>query len=332
MRSLPDGLDMTLLRPALVDGWGLQPAAVDYVAVGFGSYHWSVRTSDAERYFVTVDDLDSKPWLGATRDDSFAGLTAAFDTVGALRADRGLEFALAPVEGIRRESLRRIDDRYAVAVFPWVEGGGGRFDEDLSPAERCQALDLLADLHRAAPPSTGLRTFDPGFARECLEPALDQVDTPWQGGPYSEPARTWLAHNSARLRQRLQEFDRLAEALSGRAVVVTHGEPHPGNLMRTSGGLVLVDWDTVALAPPERDLWMLAPLAQDEVARYAEATGHLPDEAALELYSLAWDLADLAEYVALFRSPHPKSEDTDQAWDELNQINLERAVSPTGGT
>jgi len=327
MRSLPDGLDLTLLRSALVDGWGLRPAAMDYVAVGFGSYHWSVLTSGEERYFVTVDDLDSKRWLGANRDAAFTGLTAAFDTAVTLRADPGLEFAVAPVESIRLESLRRIDDRYAVAVFPWVEGGEGRFDEDLSPAERCNALDLLAELHRAPPPSSGLRTFDPRFARECLEPALDQVATPWQGGPYSEPARAWLASSSTALRQRLRQFDQLAEALAGRAVVVTHGEPHPGNLMRTTRGLVLVDWDTVALAPPERDLWMLAPLSRDEQARYAEATGHEPDAAALELYSLAWDLADLAEYVTLFRSPHPRNDDTDQAWDELTRIDLERAIN-----
>ena len=38
---------------------------------------------------------------------------------------------------------------------------------------------------------------------------------------------------------------------------MTHGEPHAGNVMRTDEGRLLVDWDTVALAPPERDLWML---------------------------------------------------------------------------
>jgi spectinomycin phosphotransferase len=31
-------------------------------------------------------------------------------------------------------------------------------------------------------------------------------------------------------------------------MVVTHGEPHPGNLIQTSAGLVLIDWDTVAVA------------------------------------------------------------------------------------
>ena len=28
--------------------------------------------------------------------------------------------------------------------------------------------------------------------------------------------------------------------------------------MRSNGNLLLVDWDTVAVAPPERDLWLVA--------------------------------------------------------------------------
>ncbi len=41
-------------------------------------------------------------------------------------------------------------------------------------------------------------------------------------------------------------------------LVITHGEPHAANVMGSPGGLVLVDWDTVLLAPPERDLWGIA--------------------------------------------------------------------------
>ncbi|WP_432843998.1 phosphotransferase family protein [Dactylosporangium sp. CA-092794] len=37
-------------------------------------------------------------------------------------------------------------------------------------------------------------------------------------------------------------------------LVLTHGEPHPGNTMRTGGGWLLIDWDTALLAAPERDL------------------------------------------------------------------------------
>jgi aminoglycoside phosphotransferase (APT) family kinase protein len=38
--------------------------------------------------------------------------------------------------------------------------------------------------------------------------------------------------------------------------VVTHGEPKINNILITSNGPVMIDWDTVRLAPPARDLWM----------------------------------------------------------------------------
>jgi uncharacterized protein len=62
------------------------------------------------------------------------------------------------------------------------------------------------------------------------------------------------------------------------ATVVTHGEPHPANVMLVTGTLVLIDWDTVALAVPERDLWMVAPIGDDRFGRYEAVTGHMTDE------------------------------------------------------
>ncbi len=60
---------------------------------------------------------------------------------------------------------------------------------------------------------------------------------------------------------------------------------------------MLVDWDTVALAPPERDLWMVVESAED-AAIYADATGRQVDDEALQFFRLTWDLKDLAEYLS----------------------------------
>ena len=46
--------------------------------------------------------------------------------------------------------------------------------------------------------------------------------------------------------------ERVREA--GGPHVITQGEPHPGNVLRTLAGLRLIDWDVSALARPERDL------------------------------------------------------------------------------
>jgi thiamine kinase-like enzyme len=60
------------------------------------------------------------------------------------------------------------------------------------------------------------------------------------------------------------------------AWVVTHGEPHPANVIRTPGGLKLIDWDTVQLAPAERDLWMVAGPSGDDFDRYCRAAHRSP--------------------------------------------------------
>ena len=79
--------------------------------------------------------------------------------------------------------------------------------------------------------------------------------------------------------------------------------------MRAGTGHVLVDWDTVALAPRERDLWWLAD-EPDDIAAYGDLTGHEVDHEAVDFFRLTWDLNDVAAYLNVLRSPHVENEDT----------------------
>jgi spectinomycin phosphotransferase len=89
--------------------------------------------------------------------------------------------------------------------------------------------------------------------------------------------------------------------------------------MRSKGNLLLIDWDTVALALPERDLWLLATDSGEEVAIYEDATSREVSSAALSLYRQAWELADIASYIDQFRSPHDRTADTEDAWTYLER-------------
>ena len=71
--------------------------------------------------------------------------------------------------------------------------------------------------------------------------------------------------------------------------------------MRTDEGHVLVDWDTVALGPRERDLWWLAD-EPDDLAAYTALSGHEVDPDAVAFFRLAWDLNDVAQYLSVLRS------------------------------
>jgi hypothetical protein len=129
----------------------------------------------------------------------------------------------------------------------------------------------------------------------------------------SEAARHELVAHADLVASLLAEVDRVAAATSSDAhLVVTHGEPHPGNLIQTPDGLALVDWDTVALAVPERDLWMLA--GDDAlIADYERLTGLAVDRRALTAHRLMWSLTDLAAYTLQLRNEHQEGADSDRA-------------------
>jgi len=320
VRDLPDGIEPSAVIDTLADGWGIGVEAAAYAAVGAGSYHWVVTDTGGGRWFVTVDDLDQKRWLGDTRDIAREALGHAFDTAVALR-NAGLEFVVAPIPTSRGESLRRIGQRHTVALLPFVDGRAGRWGP-YEPGDREAVVSMLAELHRTTPAASSvLRKAGLELAgRRRLEAALRELNERWSGGPLSEPARQAFSSHAADMAEFLSLADRLAAGVEqrGDAWVITHGEPHAGNVMRAGTGLMLVDWDTVALAPRERDLWWLADEA-DDIEAYADLTGHQIDREAVDFFRLAWDLDDVAEYLSVLRSPHTENEDTLDAYDGVTR-------------
>jgi spectinomycin phosphotransferase len=89
--------------------------------------------------------------------------------------------------------------------------------------------------------------------------------------------------------------------------VVTHGEPHEANQMLTGfphQRTVLVDWETVRLAPAERD-WR--PLVERGLP--AHGTDVPLDAAMLDLFDLEWRLDEISQYAAWFAAPHSDGAD-----------------------
>jgi spectinomycin phosphotransferase len=187
-------------------------------------------------------------------------------------------------------------------------------------------VDMLAALHRSTPAAAPAPACKIGLARrDALEAALREVGQPWRGGPFAERARALLAGTAEQVRHLLETFDQLADGLAAAEPVITHGEPHPGNVIRVSIQPMLADWDTVGLAPPERDLWMVASETGEELRRYTAATGRPVGPAALALYRLRWALDDISIFVTQLRSGHRRTADTEHAWLSLTNT-LARAA------
>jgi spectinomycin phosphotransferase len=327
VRDKPNGIGDDEVRAALADGWGVKIAALRYAPVGFGSYHWTVDAADGTRWFVTVDDLDLKAWLGHTRATVLDGLRVAMDTAFALRESAGLRFVAAPVRACSGATVLPLGPRHAIAAFPLLPGNSGDFGADLPASQRAELAQMLAALHQATPALARPPVARVGLPlRAELDNALADLGRPWQGGPFAEPARALLTESATRVRELLATFDEMAAIVTAApaSYVITHGEPHPGNVLWNGTGATLIDWDTVGLAPPERDLWMIAASGGDELRRYADATGRPADPAVLAFYRLRWALDDIAMFLVELRAPHLRTPGAEHAWDAL-QITIAAA-------
>ncbi len=310
MRTEPAEISCDLVTRILSEHWQFQATEVTYAAVGFGSHHWIAAQDDEARWFMTADRVGSAGQV----------IEAAMQTTREL-ADRGYEFAVAPLADRSGRLVREVLPGWTLVVLPYLQGWSTPDGDWDDPVEREQIARIVGRLHAAAAPDA-LRRWDFGVPdRGALLAALADLDQPWSAGPYAEPARLRLAGARDYVRSKLEHYDALVREVeaSDEPWVVTHGEPHSANVVRTNdGGMRLVDWETVRLAPRERDLVGILGGPTDVLPSYqAEAGLVSPRAAAMELFDVRWPLAEIASYVQLFRQPHVDSEDSKESWREL---------------
>ena len=297
---------------ALDRQWALTTQDMSYLPVGFGGYHWRAVDQTSSRWFVTVSDL-ATPWV--------PDLPAAMQTAAWLATQAGLGFVVGPVPTRAGQVVGSLDSRHALTLFPYLDAAPSHFEDLIDDGDRAAIIDMLARLHTAIPTGIQVPTRPLELAtRQAIDQALASLGIPWTGGPYAEPGRDLLARYERPLRQALSRFDGLVGRVreAGGPHVITHGEPHPGNLLRTRAGLCLIDWDMTALARPERDLWRVISGDQD-AARYSRRTGWTVSQDALALYRLRWDLDDVAGFLSQIRGSHQRTADTLMFWTELQK-------------
>lgn len=330
MFTRPDDFSDAQVVDAL-GAWQLTVDTIEYAAVGFGSHHWRV-VANGRMWFVNMDDVEAKRRDRESFEESLRRLGAALLTAWSLQC-AGLEFVVAPIRNTAGAIIELVDHRYAVALYPHVDGESRSCGPYLNRSERLAVLDVLADLHRSTDVARPTAITDDLKidGRDQLVAALDDLDTQWTAGPYAEKTRASLRPRADDVNCALGHYDELVAAVieQRERMVVTHGEPHRGNTIGTPSGVRLIDWDTVLIAPPERDLWSLAAEDPSIAADYAATTGIITNDDSMKLYSLRWDLTEISMFVGEFRRAHDDTEDTRVAWSGLShQLDAARWAAP----
>ncbi|AHH21009.1 hypothetical protein NONO_c62390 [Nocardia nova SH22a] len=298
MLSRPVFISDDAIARAVATHWLSDITEISYLPWGFGAHHWRV-AGGGTAVFVTLDQF--APRHTAT------SLEAAYAGAAALAA-AGLGVVCAPLPA--RSGQFTVDiGAGAVSVTPWLSGRSPTEAQAREAAHVREVVLALEALHRTAPPD-GLRSWTPqvgpGFADELRAHTAE----PWTSGPLAEQARLALAAAGETIQRWTGRYLELAETAFSRrdSWVPTHGEPHNDNQVVTADGVRLVDWESLALAPAERDYADLPAAAQDAL---------LPDPEMVELFALDWRLSEIAEYAGWFAAAHTGSDDDHTALEGL---------------
>lgn len=192
------------------------------------------------RDFVDVDELASR--LEASTQLADAARDAGVVSPRAIR-DLGGEFVCHV--GDRDES-----DAVYASVSTWIDGRPLQLTRDVSDAAAW--LGSTAAAIERAPDPPGARSLDP-WLTNWLTTAPTEVD--WQA--VLEQARrsdkSWGELLSARLNQLTQLADSVTPARDGGQSVL-HTDLQPKNVLVTSTGFALLDWDDAARCSVDRIL------------------------------------------------------------------------------
>lgn len=290
MREAPAGVTEGEVLTAVRRHWDAGIDRVEHLPVGFGAHHWAAYGAGRARLFVTLDGLGPR--------HTTATLEAAY--AGALRLHAaGLEFVLASLP-TRGGTLTTPLADGALSCTPWRDG---ETDDAVDLAWTTAALDRL----HTTPPPPGIPRWEPLVEADFADATAALTARAWGPGPYADAARDAVRRHLGDLARWTARYHHLAEVARDHAWVATHGEPGSHNQLVTGDGRLLVDWESLRLAPAERDLRTLA----DEGAETHA------DPELLELFDLEWRLDEISQYAAWFSAPHAGTADDEIAFGGL---------------
>jgi spectinomycin phosphotransferase len=294
MREPPAEVDDADLLAEVRRAWDADVLGVEHLPLGFGAHHWAAYDERGPRLFVTFDRLGGRH-TAESLETAYAGAVALHES--------GLDVALTPL----RTSRGRCTVSFAAGALscsPWRDGRSGG-DLDLEWTRH-----TLARLH-ALPPPAGIRRWAPLVGPDLADTLAALTRQAWGPGPYADRALAAVAEHLSAIAGWTDRYHHLATVARGHDWVAAHGEPHSANQLLTDDGTrLLIDWDTLTLAPAELDLRTLVEAGADprDVGADAEM---------LVLFDLEWRLDEINQYAAWFSAPHRGTADDEIAFTDL---------------
>ncbi len=244
MLEKPDLPDEKLIS-CLQDRYGLQIVHIVFLPLG----------ADLNTAVYRVDDV-AGPYFLKLRRGIFDETTVA---VPRLLSDQGIRQVIAPRETGERQLWTRVD-AFTAMLYPFIVGHNG-FETVLSDRHWVELGVALRGIHTAVVPHS-LRqrvpreTYSPRW-RDLVRTFQRRVEATVFDDPVAATLAAFLRARCDEISMLVERAEQLGNTLRERSLecVLCHADIHAGNvLVDANGALYVVDWDTLIVAPKERDL------------------------------------------------------------------------------
>jgi spectinomycin phosphotransferase len=268
--------------------WDPFLVGVEPLPVGFGAHHWRADGPSGPALFLTL--------APPTPHHTPQSLERAYAAAAELAAS-GLEFIHAAAPTTKGSFTVPL----GAGLLSATRWAAGERPTEITP----EVITMVARLHRTPVPP-GVPRWTPLVPADLDARLAAWVRRPWTAGPLGEEARTLVRAHGSHVAEWLAAYNGGAAVLDSATFVATHGEPGVHNLWVTGGRLTLIDWESLALAPRERDLMSFGVNAPDDA-----------DPALLELFDLEWRLSEVLAFCEWLRRPHSGNDDDVTALEGL---------------
>lgn len=286
----------TKIMRGLEEAYGLCVESLTYLPIGadFKTTVYRLTASQGQSYFLKVR---SGPFLEASV------------TVPKYLWDLGARHVISPFPTKNGDLWVTIGAAKAI-LYPYIEGRTGA-DTPLSK-EHWHAFGVaVKKLHLTCFPENVTKDIPKEEFSSTAGTAVKGFLTRLEGASFETPVASktaaFLHSKSAALLRLIDQTESLAKSLQNRPFesVLCHADLHGWNLLvDQTGALYVVDWDTLILAPKERDLmfigagiWDTTLTPTEEAALFYEGYGQITlDQDTLCYYRFERILNDLKEY------------------------------------
>jgi spectinomycin phosphotransferase len=245
MREQP-GIAEEHLRACLQEQYDLYPVTLEFLPLGH-DYDAGVYRAVSEQGMAYLLKVTSRP------------LYEPRCVVPRYLYDQGITSVVAPIATGSGALWTKLGD-WTVIVYPFIEGDSTLMG--MTNEQWREVGAIFKRIHQVRLPPEGFsslrkETFDPTeYAWWVRVFETQHLDARHNGNSSSRALRaSWVAYQST-IHMVVTSLEKLAEVLQRRSepYVICHADLHASNLIRNrTGGVFVIDWDDVMLAPKERD-------------------------------------------------------------------------------